>query len=381
MESAGILRYFYLLGFANAMFFSILIFSKPRKHQADKLLAWWLILLSLHLLLPFLYLADLKTYYKYAGLEILFYALHPLFLYLYITSIIGQFPSRKRTTILIFAALVVQFSILLFFLIPSGERLSIILGTEPVKPFVYIISIPILIHFVYYFLVSIKTLRDYKSNVLHVYSYKENVDLLWLRRLVLFFYGLLFMSLPMSIYFYYNNISLAFGDYYYFAGLSVFIFFVGYWGYHQGDVFSFQVNNRINNEAVNQESGKIATYHISDEKIRELKRIMETNKPYLNPSLTIYELAQLIDIQPHQLSKLINHEFKCNFFEFINHYRIDIFKKYLFDSKYKDYTLLAIALECGFNSKSAFNRIFKEQTGLTPTEFKKKSIMANVLKN
>jgi hypothetical protein len=174
MESAGILRYFYLLGFANALFFSILIFSKPKKNQADKLLAWWLILLSVHLLLPFLYLSDLKTYYKYAGFEIVFYALHPLFLYLYITSIIGQFPSRKKMTILIFAAFIVEISILLFFLIPSAERLSIILGTEPVKPYIYFICIPIGIHFVYYLFLSLKTLKDYKSNVLHVYSYKEN---------------------------------------------------------------------------------------------------------------------------------------------------------------------------------------------------------------
>jgi AraC-like DNA-binding protein len=382
MESAGILRYFYLLGFANALFFSILIFSKPKRNLADKLLAWWLIVLSLHLFLPFLYLSDIKTYYRYAGFEIVFYAVHPLLLYLYINAIIGQFPSRKKILYLISTTVIVELTILSFFLFPASERLDMILGAKPIEPYVYLLCIPISALFVYYLIVSLKTLKDYKSNVLHIYSYKEDVDLLWLRRLVLLFYGILLLSLPLVMYFTYNNISVAFGDYFYFAGLALFIFFLGYWGYKQGEVFSFKEDDKnIIIENSNSINNKISNYNVSEEKVSELKRVMDRNKPYLNPALTIYELAKLVDIQPHQLSKLISHEFKCNFFEFINQYRIDIFKKYIFDSKYKDYTLLAVALECGFNSKSAFNRIFKEQTGQTPTEFKKNLLSSEVLKN
>jgi AraC-like DNA-binding protein len=190
------------------------------------------------------------------------------------------------------------------------------------------------------------------------------------------------MTIPLTAVFYFNGNSIAIGDYFYFAGLAFFIFFLGYWGYKQGEVFSFKEDDKNNNAENNVAiSNKISNYNVSDEKISELNIIMDRNKPYLNPALTIYELAKLIDIHPYQLSKLINHKFKCNFFEFINNYRIDIFKKYIFENKYKDYTLLAIALECGFNSKSAFNRIFKEQTGQTPTEFKKSLLSAEVLKN
>jgi AraC-like DNA-binding protein len=381
MENAGILRYFYILGFVNALFFSFLILSKRHKKLSDKLLASWLIILSLHLLFPFLYLSDIKTYYQYAGLEVCFYALHPLFLHLYITSIIGQFPSRKKLIYIVIAAFLVEISLLSFFLIPSEVRLALILGKQNVEPYLYLIGIPICVQFLYYFIASIKALKHYKLNVLQIYSYKEDVELLWLRRLFLFFYSLLLLTFPLMIYFYYNNISLAFGDYYYFAGLSIFIFFIGYWGYKHGDVFSLHEENTppiiVEETAIN----KNIYYNIPDEKIDELKRMMERQKPFLNPALTIYELAQMIDIQPHQLSKLISQKFKCNFFEFINHHRIEMFKKYLIDSKFKDYTLLAIALECGFNSKSAFNRIFKEQTGQTPTEFKKNLSFSKVLKN
>jgi len=98
---------------------------------------------------------------------------------------------------------------------------------------------------------------------------------------------------------------------------------------------------------------------------------MEKQRPYFSPTLTIYELASMVDIPPHQLSRLISKEFNCNFFEFVNNYRIEEFKKLLFSTEFKNYTILAVSFECGFNSKSAFNRIFKEQTGLTPREFKK----------
>jgi len=381
MESVGILRYFYLVGFANALFFSILIFSKPKRNLADKLLAWWLIVLSLQLLLPFLYLSDLNTYYRFAGIEITFYAIHPLLLYLYIKSTIGSMPSGKNLFLLILFSVIVELSAGFYFVLPSNERLSILIGEKPIQPFFYILFIPIIAYFIIYFILSIRALKNYKLNILHVYSYREDIDLLWLRRLVLFFYGLLLLTVPLAAAFLYVGISVAMGDYFYFAGLAFFIFFLGYWGYKQGEIFKF--NAMIEEKRENHNNQQITniiqnTFH---EKTEELIRVMEHDKPFLNASLTIYELAKTIDIQPYMLSRLISHEFKCNFFEFINKYRIEIFKKYLFESKFKDYTFLAIALECGFNSKSAFNRIFKEQTGQTPTEFKKNILSDEVLKN
>ena len=374
MEGTGILRYFYLVGFANAVFFSFLIFSKPKRSRSDRILSWWLIVLSLQLLLPFLYLSDLNAYYRYAGMEISFYAVHPFLLYLYIASIIGEFPSKKRLRGLIALAVVVEITMLAYFIIPADERLAMILGKEPISPFLFVVVLPVGLYFLYFGVLSIRTLRNYKSDVLQIYSYKENVDLLWLRRLVLFFYGLLLLSVPVLIIFFVGNISIAEGDYFYFAGLTIFIFFLGYWGYKQGEVFSFQSGTEISNVDPETENKKPAPYSIPEEKIRELNRVMEKQKPYLNPSLTIYELANLIALPPHHLSKLINHEFKCNFFEYINQHRIEAFKTNIFSDKYKDFTLLGIALECGFNSKSAFNRIFKEQTGTTPTEYKNQHI-------
>ncbi|WP_151087344.1 helix-turn-helix domain-containing protein [Hymenobacter baengnokdamensis] len=96
---------------------------------------------------------------------------------------------------------------------------------------------------------------------------------------------------------------------------------------------------------------------------------MQQHKPYLNPSLTIHELAAGLQLPPHVLSKVINEGFGQNFFDFVNAYRVDEFKLLMATPQARHYTLLALALEVGFNSKTAFNRAFKKQTDQTPREY------------
>jgi adenylate cyclase len=92
-------------------------------------------------------------------------------------------------------------------------------------------------------------------------------------------------------------------------------------------------------------------------------------KPYLNPDLSLRILAQQIDIQPNQLSWLLNESIGKNFNEFINHYRVDAFKSLSNDPKNAHITLMGLAYESGFNSKTVFNTYFKKETGLTPKQY------------
>lgn len=94
-------------------------------------------------------------------------------------------------------------------------------------------------------------------------------------------------------------------------------------------------------------------------------------KPYLNPELSLRSLARQIEIHPNQLSWLINESIGKNFNEFINHYRVDAFKTFSIDPKNAQLTLISLAYDCGFNSKTVFNASFKKETGLTPKEFLK----------
>jgi len=112
---------------------------------------------------------------------------------------------------------------------------------------------------------------------------------------------------------------------------------------------------------------------LPDAELQLLKEQVESyllrHKSYSNPNLTINELASKLKMQPYLLSKVINEGFNKNFFDFINHYRVEDLKKRLDDPRFKHYTLLSLAFEVGFNSKTAFNRAFKKITQQTPSEY------------
>ncbi len=376
MSILSTFRLVYLIGAVNAGFFSCLIFSKKSRTIADNILGIWLIVLFAQLFIPFLYLANLDIYYKYAGYEIVFYTFHPFLLYLYVKSTIGRLPNKKviiwNTVIIIIS----EISALSFFIFPAKERLLFIEGKE-LLPIIYLpIIIIMILYFLYNIYLSYTVLKDYKNNVLQVYSYRENIDLLWLRRLVVLFAAISFLVFPLGFYSYYVLHSLVYADYFFFITLVIFIFFLGYWGYQQGQIFNFNYNDENTEVTIIPEPAIIEVNNTVNKQFKKesklLQEVMKVKKPYLEPTLTIHDLASLIEIPSHQLSKVINKEFSCNFFEFINKYRIEDFKQKAFLPEYQNMTILGIALNCGFNSKSAFNRIFKDITGLTPGDFIKK---------
>ncbi|MES2110994.1 MAG: ABC transporter permease [Bacteroidota bacterium] len=101
-----------------------------------------------------------------------------------------------------------------------------------------------------------------------------------------------------------------------------------------------------------------------------LKSGLKANAYYLDPELTLASLAEKLDLTVHELSRIINSVFKKSFNDFINEYRVaDVIRK-MQDPAYDHITLLGIAYESGFNSKTSFNRIFKQMTGKNPGEYK-----------
>ena len=102
-----------------------------------------------------------------------------------------------------------------------------------------------------------------------------------------------------------------------------------------------------------------------------LKSIFLKEKPFLDQHLTRAKLAGMMKIPSHHLAYVIKMEYNQTFTDFINSYRLELLLEMLDDPKYKNFTLLALAFECGFNSKSTFNRYFKTHLGKTPTEFLK----------
>lgn len=104
----------------------------------------------------------------------------------------------------------------------------------------------------------------------------------------------------------------------------------------------------------------------------QLKTYMTEEKPYLNPSVTIQDIAVAIEIPVRDLSLLINHKLEQHFYDFINTYRIGHAMEILKDGTKNKVTISEILYEVGFNSKSSFNTAFKKHTGDTPTDYRKK---------
>jgi AraC-like DNA-binding protein len=105
--------------------------------------------------------------------------------------------------------------------------------------------------------------------------------------------------------------------------------------------------------------------------LKNLLRIMETDKPYLNSELTLRDLAARLSLSTHNLSEILNTKLNQNFYDFINRYRVEEVKRRLTEDESEKFSLIAIAFDSGFNSKSAFNSIFKKQTNTTPSQYRK----------
>jgi AraC-like DNA-binding protein len=114
---------------------------------------------------------------------------------------------------------------------------------------------------------------------------------------------------------------------------------------------------------------------VNKEEIKLLTSYMETEKPYLNPALSVRNLAEEIKMNSRDLSILINQNLNQHFFDFVNEYRIKQAMKILKNPSKKEFTVLEILYEVGFNSKSSFNTAFKKHTGITPTQYRKNELL------
>ncbi|MFC1508983.1 helix-turn-helix domain-containing protein [Candidatus Omnitrophota bacterium] len=148
---------------------------------------------------------------------------------------------------------------------------------------------------------------------------------------------------------------------------AILIYTMGYLGLRQPEIFSGM------SEA--KELKKYERSGLTQEKAQALLdnliHVMETEKPFTDSNLKLSQLAHMLSITPNYLSQVINEKLQQNFFDFVNRYRIEEAKKLMTDSSQQHFTLLSIAYDVGFNSKSAFNASFKKHTRMTPSQFRK----------
>jgi AraC-like DNA-binding protein len=102
-----------------------------------------------------------------------------------------------------------------------------------------------------------------------------------------------------------------------------------------------------------------------------LKSLLSENKVFVDPDLTLVTLAESVGLPSHQVSKLINEKFGKSFNDLINEYRVNEFIARINNPQYQAYSVLGVAMDVGFNSKSSFNSTFKKITGKTPSAYRK----------
>jgi AraC-like DNA-binding protein len=152
-------------------------------------------------------------------------------------------------------------------------------------------------------------------------------------------------------------------------GMSFTVYILGHIGLYRFGVLQQQ-------KKIQSYSQNISTVHIEgiankNEHIIEFEKFIKTDKHYLDSNLSLDSVADNLNLNKSYLSRLINQELGISFTDYVNELRIDEAKRYLNNPDFENYTLVAIGLEAGFNSKTAFNSSFKKFVGMTPSEYKK----------
>lgn len=232
------------------------------------------------------------------------------------------------------------------------------------------------ISFHYYLKRSLSYIQLREEWLLEQFSYLKDITLSWLYRLLLYYQWLWRCWLPfsilllISIHFELEHISLVVILY----ALAFVLVYLSYWIAIEGLIR----NNIVVIQLLPPTTKKQAYNQLPQDKINSLKariqQLMDRDKLFLDEELSLRKLASQAGIEPNLLSYLLNAAFRQNFYDFVNQYRVEEVKGKMADSSVQHLTLLAIAFECGFNSKATFNRSFKKVTGMSPSAYRKQKI-------
>lgn len=217
-----------------------------------------------------------------------------------------------------------------------------------------------------YLILSYLALKHYRKQENHKLSYKQEFH-----KFLLFFLGGVFLFLSIWLlsyinYYYLNSYSKYISYQAVWIAIPLFIYIVGYFSLVQPVLF------RISQPSKKKlDTKKLSNFQISELK-KSLEEILTTEKIYLKNDLSLNELSNKLESSTHHISWLLNNEYGCSFYDFINKYRVEEFLKRVDGGQHVQQTLLSIAMDVGFNTKSTFNRAFKAQLNTTPSGYIKK---------
>jgi AraC-like DNA-binding protein len=229
-----------------------------------------------------------------------------------------------------------------------------------------------------YWLAAYLALRQHQRQVLQLTAHPEPIDLQWLQQVL---WGLaLLVGLWLNELFFHLGWVLALTP----LGYLSAVFYLAYHALRQREVFAFPAPIRAEIQELWQEetpefelAGSAPTaskqVRLSPSQVaywqQQLSHLLETEQVYLEADLSLPALAQRAGLSTHELSYVLNEGFGVNFFQFINAYRVAEAQRLLASAQHQHLSMVGIAFEAGFSSKTTFNTTFKKVTGLTPSQF------------
>ncbi len=362
--------------FVSLLMAFFLLTVKTENKLANRLFAWFFIISAIDLSGFFVtdYIQD------YLDLMIFRWTIcllaMPLF-YLYVLSVCySDFRLKWKHLVHLLPILLVNLVFIPRLYLASNADMKLLSGDLEHMPEIYLIQILIEFQYVFYIVSAFLILKKYREIYLENYTNPSTSTYKYLFQMTTVFliaHGLVALK----------NL-LRYSDYrQMFLWLNVVVgsvaLFITCWlvmkALNHPELFR-GINSKLQltKDILPEVEEKTASKNVQDDAISSqisiLKQYMAQKEPFLDPSLTIQELANQIDIPVRDLSVLINHHMDQHFFDFVNEYRIQKAMGILKDQSRSQLTVLEILYEVGFNSKSSFNTSFKKHTNLTPTAYR-----------
>ncbi|MEX2370745.1 MAG: AraC family transcriptional regulator [Bacteroidales bacterium] len=361
------------IGISQSFFAGLLIATKRPRIMANQVLSAWFFLICIEMIIVLINANLLELY----SIKVLPFTYGPL-MYLYAKMMTEEKPSFSKSYLWHFLPFILFFVVSMIFLnkpVMEGTKGFLIIDRFISLRIIYGASF--FISITTYSILTFIIIYRHQKNLKTLISYSSSkYTLQWLLGLSITFY----ISYVLVFIVGFMDILLNFMPFdpyeLSFLGLTIFAFLYGFYGFNQPGIFEEIVHRKDHKNQVEKTKGN--KYKRSGLKNRDIEGIkagileyMEQEKPYLDRELTISDVALDLHIPRHFITEVINNHMGKNFYYLINEYRVEEFKLRLTDPKYKNLTILAIAYDSGFNSKSAFNTVFKDLTGTTPSLYLK----------
>jgi AraC-like DNA-binding protein len=360
----------------QGIFLAYLLINKKGDQSEYRYLALLVLIVSLSMLGPVL---GITGYYRQLPylirvsepLTLLFGPL--LYLYIFVLSE-GKPPRLFYLHFLPF--LIYTGSLFPFYVLPPAEKIAIVEMQISKKVSNLWVQVIRLVHVCIYIFIALRQIRRLQQKLkqtfsdLNKFKLDQSIHILKFYAIITaicFVICMVSLVHPMD-FVVVNNI----------AGLSVglLIYSLAYvnWSHPVISPVVLPVPEAVTNQQEPTDRKRL-NYNLTEEQFRKyadkLDTILQEQQVYLNPELSLNNLSELLGIPAYQVSEVINRHYKFSFFDLINQFRVHEAKKRLANPAYSHFSVLAISMDCGFNSKSSFNNAFKKITGKTPSEYRK----------